>query len=221
MSSTVQARGRDTADPARKALCADAAAVCAARLTRVAGTHALLLDACGGMAPVLPGVACWTTLQPRVQASGWRGPLLADAGALPFGDDSFCAVLVRFAGLEGVAPGAIAEELGRVLAPHGVLLVVDLHPNSLWGPDAVAPQRWRNALRQANLDVKPAVRCGAPWPRARGEHGLPRWLVHGFGGAYVVEAHRQVQAAIPLRKAASKRPVEQSALLPGARRQSA
>lgn len=214
------ARASDTNDPARTALRADATAVCAIRLARVAGTHALLLDTIGTGAPTLPGVASWTVLQSAPHGTGWQGPLRADASPLPFGDDSFCAVLVRFIGA-GVAPESIAGELSRVLAPHGVLLVTDMHPRSLWHSDSVSPGRWERALRAADLKVAPATRCGAPWPRAQGAEGVPHWLVRGLGGAYVIEARRRTLAAIPLRKATARRHAVEHNLLPGARRQCA
>jgi SAM-dependent methyltransferase len=182
----------------------------------------LLLDEAGATAPVLPGVARWTVLHPEPGGTGWQGPVRAESDALPFGDDSFCAVLVRFAGAVGGVPEVIAGELSRVLAPHGVLLVVDMHTGSLWPGDGTSPRRWECALRAADLDVAAAVRCGSPWPRGRGAEGLPRWLVHGLGGAYVIEAHRRSSAVIPLRKAAvRRRKLDHGAFVPGARRQSA
>ncbi|WHZ18899.1 MAG: hypothetical protein OJF55_001048 [Rhodanobacteraceae bacterium] len=207
-------------DAALAAIGADASAACTARLTRMAGTHALLLDGTNLPLPAAPGVACWTRLSPHGSGSGWEGPLRADEDALPFGDESFCVVLVRFAAVAD--PETLAAELARVLAPHGVLLVADLHPRSLWHAGE-APGRWERALRRAGLDVLPAVRCGAPWPRARGAAGMPHWLVRGMGGAWVVEARRRALAAIPLRKAAvGRRAVEQGGtLVPGAHRQCA
>lgn len=202
-----------------KALAADAAAVCADRLTRVAGTHALLLDGLGMPAPPVAGVARWTVLSPA--GEGWRGPLRAHVDALPFADESFCAVLVRFTRSAELVPEAAAAELARVLAPHGTLLVADLHPRSWWRT-GMPPARWERALRDAGLAVTPALRCGSPWPRARGASGMPRWLVRSAGGAWVIAAQRRTQAAIPLRKAAVKRrAVEHNTLLPGAHRQRA
>lgn len=211
----------DARDPGLTALAADASSACSARLVRVAGTHALLLDGMSMPIPVVAGVARWTQLQPGV--AGWEGPLRAACDALPFGDESFCAVLVRFVACADVEVEVLAAELARVLAPHGVLLVADLHPRSLWRA-GTSPGRWERALRQAGLDVVPAARCGSPWPRAHGAVGMPRWLVRGLGGAWMIEAHRRASAAIPLRKApASRRTVvEQTAtLVPGAHRQCA
>jgi SAM-dependent methyltransferase len=184
---------------------------------RTVGTYGLVLDGIGMPVPAVAGIACWAALTPSPTDSQWRGPLHTHLAELPFADDSFCAVLACF---QDAADASFAPELARVLAPHGRLLVAGLHPRSLWHC-GVAPRRWERALRSAGLDVLPAVRCGAPWPRARGAAGLPRWLVRSAGGAWIVEARRSVLAALPLRRASGHRVVEHSPVMPGARRQCA
>lgn len=195
------------------------AQACATRLARVVGTHGLFLDAIGLPAPAVTGIACWTTLSPASGETGWRGPLRTRLDPLPFADDSFCAVLVCFPDAEAV-DASFASELARVLAPHGKLLVAGLHPRSLWHR-GTAPRPWERALRRAGLDVLPAARFGAPWPRTRGADGLPGWLVRSTGGAWILEARRSVLAVLPLRKRTRHRAVERSPLVPGARRQCA
>lgn len=196
----------------------DASMTCAARLDRVAGTHGLLLDGMPLPAPAVTSVACWTVLRPGTGAGEWCGPLRMAANALPFGEGSFCVVLVRFPALATFEPRVVAAELGRVLAPHGSLLVTDIHPRSLWRSGAT-PGRWTRALDGAGLDVLPAVRCGSPWPRARGADGLPGWLVRGLGGAWVIEARRRTRMPIPLRRTAPGRhAVEPAGLIPDAHR---
>jgi len=206
---------RDTA--ALAALGSDISTACAARLARMVGTHGLLLDDIGMPVPAMAGIACWTSLNPSEAGPGWRGPLRARPDALPFADDSFCAVLACF---PDAADVSFAPELARVLAPHGRLLIAGLHPRSLWHY-GVTPRRWERALRRAGLDVLPAVRCGAPWPRACGAAGLPHWLVRSAGGAWIVEARRSVLASLPLRRTSAHRVVEHSPVMPGARRQCA
>lgn len=207
-----------TVDAALAALGAEVAGLCAGRLARVAGTHALLLDGMPLPEPRVAGIGCWSTLHPEVAGEGWRGSLRTSIDALPFEDEAFAAVLVRFAPRLQVHD--VARELARVLAPHGVMLLADLHPRSLWRAGA-APGPWLRALRGAGLEVSPPTRCGSPWPRARGAAGVPDWLVRGFGGAWLLEA-RRAQAAIPLRRsAATRRAAEHSTLAPGARRQCA
>jgi SAM-dependent methyltransferase len=199
------------------ALGIDVSTACATRLGRVSGTHGLFLDGIGMPVPDAAGIACWTTLNPSKTEPVWHGALRAAPGELPFADDSFCAVLVGFT---DAVDASFAPELTRVLAPHGKLLVAGLHPRSLWRC-GVAPRRWERALRRAGLDVRPAVRCGAPWPRVRGAAGLPRWLVRSAGGAWIVEARRSVLAALPLRRTSTHRVVEHSPVMPGAHRQCA
>jgi hypothetical protein len=181
------------------------------------GTHGLFLDGISIPVPTVAGIACWATLAPSATGSDWRGPLRMRLDALPFADDSICAVLACFPDAVDVS---FAQELARVLAPHGKLLVAGLHPRSLWR-HGTAPRRWERALRNAGLDVLPAVRCGAPWPRARGVAGLPQWLVRSAGGAWIVEARRSVLAALPLRRTPGHRVVERSPVMPGAHRQCA
>jgi SAM-dependent methyltransferase len=211
----------DRDDAAVEAIGADAMAVCENRLARVAGTHALLLDGRPLPTPSVAGVGCWTALHPDPAGQVWRGSLSAAFDALPFGNESFCAVLVRFMQRADLCLEAVACETARVLAPHGVLVVMDLHPRSLWHA-GTAPGRWERALRAAGLEVSRTVRCVAPWPRLRGEAGVPQWLVRGMGGAWVIEATRRTQAAIPLRRTSgTRRVVEQhKPVLPGAHRKS-
>ncbi|HEX7348571.1 MAG TPA: hypothetical protein VF264_02820 [Rhodanobacteraceae bacterium] len=192
---------------------------CAALLARATGTHGLLLDAIGVATPRVPGIACWATLRRAPHTDAWYGPLRAELTELPFVDDAFCVVLACGVGGAGGIDGA-ARELARTLAPHGTLLVADLHPCSLWR-GGIAPYRWARALRAAGLSTRPATRCGAPWPRAAGVAGLPAWLTRRLGGAYVIEARRSVLAVLPLRTAAGRRSAEPATLLPGARRQCA
>lgn len=208
------------ADAALAAIVADASALCEARLARVAGTHALCLDGLAMPIPGVPGVGCWTALQPGIDAQAWNGAVRASITALPFEDEAFCAVLVRFA--QGLVPDdEHARALARVLAPHGTLLIADLHPRSLWHAGA-APGHWARALRGVGLEVAPVARCGAPWPRQRGAAGVPDWLVRGAGGAWLLEARRRSFAAIPLRKSAvARRVADHNTLLPGAHRQCA
>lgn len=197
---------------------ADIAAFCARRLAHVAGTHGLFLDGLAMTVPQVPGIARWTRLTCPPEADGvWHGPLRGRLDALPFADDAFCVVL---AGFDAAVDVAAADELARVLAAHGTLLIAGFHPRSLWHR-GVGPGHWERALRSAGLDVRPAVRCGAPWPRARGAAGMPEWLVRGAGGAWVIEARRSVLATLPLRAAASRRAMEHATLLPGAHRQCA
>ncbi|MEO7149119.1 MAG: methyltransferase domain-containing protein [Rhodanobacteraceae bacterium] len=213
------------------ALLADAAADCVPLLAGVTGTHGLLLDALGGAPPSLPGLGRWTSL--RLRGDGMLdGSMRADVEQLPFVDDSFCVVLIRHAAGCGVIPESIANEAARVLAPHGLLMVVELHPWSAWRPwfaaqrrrgsDAlrvVPPHRWQRALRAAGLAAGLTRRCGAPWPRRHGSRGLPRWLSR-CGGAYLLDARKRNDTSNVrrLQPARSRAAAEHASLAPGAHR---
>lgn len=204
--------------PALEAAARDVAAACAARLTRVAGTHGLLLDASACMpVPTVAGLARWTALRRAEPDGGWRGAVRADATRLPFADDACCVVAACFV---GAADASVAAELARVLAPHGTLLVAGFHTRTPWRC-GVAAGPWMRALRAAGLDVLPAHRCAAPWPRARGVDGLPHWLVRWSGGVWLLEARRSVLTALPLCRAKARRALEPDTLLPGVRRECA
>ncbi|HEU0278148.1 MAG TPA: hypothetical protein VFQ95_10045 [Rhodanobacteraceae bacterium] len=206
-------------DRTSAALGAEAVRMCAARVAKVTGTHALLLD---GMAHIRlgtpEGVACVTTLRRAPEGADWRGSLRAEPVELPFGDGAFCLVCAYFPGLGGVLPEPLAGELARVLSVHGTLLVVDVHPVALWHAPSSSPWRWQRALRGAGLQVAAAVRFGSPWPRARGTDGLPRWMVQLLGGGWLLAARRRPEAgATVLRPAfAGRRVREPATLLPGA-----
>jgi hypothetical protein len=199
---------------------AEAVRLCATRAARVTGIHALLLDGSATLASrwsVGPG--CAIPLSPVDGVSAWRGPLHAELTDLPFVDGAFSVVCVWFPGGDAARPEAVAGELARVLAVHGVLLVADVHPFGLWRVPASSPWRWRQALRRTGLEVGAVTRFGAPWPRVRGTDGLPRWLVGALGGGWLLAARRPPEAgATVIRPAFAARRVREPAttLLPGA-----
>ena len=199
-------------------------------LGRVAGTHALLLDAMKAPAPETAGFGRWTVLQ-LTGGGELGGPMRAEPGALPFCENSFGAVLIRNLAGAGLQPQVLANEASRILAPHGVLLVVECHPLSAWrpwwaarrrggqfAPLAVAPHRWRRALRRAGLAVGEPVRCGAAWPCT--VH-TPRWLERICGAAWLLTARKRDEAMIVqrLQPRRSRAVREQAPWMPGARRE--
>ncbi|GEM_PF-673297 len=210
------------------ALHARATAESSSWLARVTGTHGLLLDAIEGAEPQAQGLGRWTALCLSPHEGRFEGPLRAEPGALPFCDNSFGAVLIRHLAGAGLPIDELANEAARVLAQHGVLLVIECHPLSGWGSwlsaraqpplRAIAPHHWRKALRSAGLVTGDPLRCGAPWPSTR---ALPHWLERLCGGAWLLAARKcedamVVQRRQPLRARGIGN--EQTSWLPGAHR---
>jgi len=224
-----QAESNPSRDPILTALANRTAAESLSRLARIAGTHALLLDAIGGPAPQTAGLGRWTALE-LSERGNLTGPLRAEPDALPFCDNSFGAVLVRHLAGAGVSPRQVAAEAARVLAPHGLLLVVECHPLSLWRPwwaarrkrgevflRAVASHRWRSALLKAGLAVGEPSRCGAAWPSTR---SMPRWLERTCGEAWLLSARKRDDATVAQRMQPrrTRAVAEHAPWMPGAHR---
>ena len=125
-------------------------------LGRVAGMHALLLDAMKAPAPETAGLGRWTVLQ-LIGDGELGGPMRAEPGALPFCENSFGAVLIRNLAGAGLQPQVLANEASRILAPHGVLLVVECHPLSAWRP-------WWEARRRGGTRAR-RFTTSPTWPR--------------------------------------------------------
>lgn len=216
-------------DPAFAALSERTQAETISRLQGITGTHGLLLDAVGGFVLQAPGLGRWVALQPDGR-SGFMGPLRAEADALPFCDNSFGAVVLRHLAGTGFQPDALAREAARVLAPHGLLVVIECHPCSAWRSRLSAqrrrgqselrtflPRRWKKALLQAGLSVGESVRCGAAWPDAQ---ATPRWLQRIAGGAWLLVARKRHDATLAQRASARRARAlpEQTSWMPGTHR---
>ncbi|MBS0431067.1 MAG: methyltransferase domain-containing protein [Proteobacteria bacterium] len=213
-------------DPVFAALTRRVQAETLARLNGITGTHGLLLDAVGGFSLEAAGLGRWATLAPG-GAGEFKGPLRAQAAALPFCDSSFGAVVLRHLGGAAFHPALLAQEAARVLAPHGRLIVIECHPFSAWRPSgkhadsglhAVAPRQWKKALRRAGLGVGGFARCGVTWPG----DAVPHWLERAAGAVWMLDARKRndtpyVQRVQPRRARALP---EQAPWMPGARRSS-
>lgn len=221
------------AHPALATLMAETAAECASLLDGVTGSDALLLDATDGPIPQVPGIGRWTVM--RLSDGGRRlsGPLRAEVDALPFSDGSFSLVLIRHLLGAGAPAQPLVAESARVLASHGLLFALEFHSISLWRPwllrrsrkgeqslQVVPPGRLQGTLRANGLMVRAQWRCGAPWPRATGMQGLPRWSAEAVGAVYVLKARKRdshgVVRRLQARRTRSAR--EQVPWAPGAQR---
>ena len=176
-------------------------------LQRCAGDHALLVTTAGGKsAPALPLLACWTELS--VNGTGYAGDLDAAADEpLPFIDDAFDIVWLRHA-LELVSqPYDVLQEMVRILAPGGMLVIAGVHPFSAWAPwfywitrgaagGLHSPLQLVHTLHRAGLDVVGTRRVGHLWPTAG---KIPPRDRAPWGGGYVLLARKQRYLVTPLR----------------------
>ncbi|GGA17569.1 methyltransferase domain-containing protein [Dyella nitratireducens] len=193
---------------------------------RCAGTRALLLSAAADDAPPNPPyLGQWVAL--RLAEGNFQGDVCARADEpLPFMDGVFDLVLLRHA-LE-LAPLSL-DEIVRVLAPGGLLVLTGVSPLSGWTPwwlwrtrgstaHARSPIQLAARLRRAEVQVERVQRVGQWLPLASGvPSGTHGWL----GGGYVLVARKRGPASAPtrLRPKPVTAPVR-AGLAPGARRSS-
>lgn len=191
--------------PAVKGLLVDERAALMRELSGLSGAHGLLLAATGMDLPRTPMLRHWARLD-TAPGRLWRGDVRARQDEpLPFADDSMRVVLLAHA-LEQVShPHALLDEVRRVLAGDGLLLITGFHPLSLWSPwlawaarrDAVPawrmPAHWRFRLAAMGLRVYASRRFGGIWPGAR-----DRGLSAQCGGGYVLLARKQSNVVTPL-----------------------
>jgi SAM-dependent methyltransferase len=195
-------------------------------LRRCAGSRALLLSAVAhDRPPNPPYLGQWVTL--RLAEGQLQGDIRASANEpLPFLDQVFDLVLLRHA----LEPASLSlDEVVRVLAPGGVLVLTGVNPLSGWTPwwlwqtrgsasHATSPIQLAARLRRADLQVERVQRVGRLLPL--GPNGNSE--VSGIlGGGYVLVARKRGPMSIPtrLRPKPVTAPV-QAGLAPGARRSS-
>lgn len=193
---------------------------------RCAGTRALLLSAAADDEPPNPPyLGQWVTL--RLAEGRFTGDLRASADEpLPFLDEAFDLVLLRHA-LE-LSPLPL-DEIVRLLAPGGMLVLTGVSPLSGWTPwwlwrtrgstkHVTSPIQLAARLRRVEVQVERVQRVGQLLPLSSTAHGKPNgWL----GGGYVLVARKKGPASVPtrLRPKPVTTPVR-AGLAPGARRSS-
>ncbi|WP_225737429.1 methyltransferase domain-containing protein [Dyella acidiphila] len=193
---------------------------------RCAGTRALLLSAAAqDVPPNPPYLGQWVTL--RLVQGRLQGDVQASASEpLPFVDRAFDLILLRHA----FEPGSLSlDEVIRVLAPGGMLVLTGINPLSGWTPwwlwqtrgsaaRAATPFQLAARLRRADLQIERVQRVGRALPLAPNGHGEHAALL---GGGYVLVARKQGPMNVPtrLRPKPVTTPVG-AGLAPGARRSS-
>jgi SAM-dependent methyltransferase len=196
-------------------------------LRRCTGTRALLLSAASQDAPPNPPyLGQWVTL--RLAQGQFQGDVRASAAEpLPFLDQTFDLILLRHA----LEPAELSlDEIVRVLAPGGMLVLTGVNPLSGWTPwwlwqtrgshaHATSPIQLAARLRRADLQVERVQRVGRPLPLASNGNGDASSGM--LGGGYVLVARKKGPMIIPtrLRPKPVTTPVR-AGLAPGARRSS-
>ncbi len=207
------------------ALCASELAALAPELAGLHGEHGLFVraDASAPHALSAPMLGRWWRLHAR-DRHGLRGDAICGADELPFADDTFRVVLIQHAAdvLDARRVDAFRQEIGRVLAPEGLAVIVGLHPVSLWRPwlrrrrrgaepalvhDSVSA--WRRALARHGVDVYALRRLGPFWPRSAPVDALPslppwRRLSGLLRPSFVLLARKRRVGARPVRPAARR-----------------
>jgi SAM-dependent methyltransferase len=207
-------------------LLADETAAYMPDVRRCAGSRALLVSAAAhDKPPNPPYLGHWVTL--RLEGGRLHGDVCASAEEpLPFVDDAFDLILLRHA-LE-LAPLPV-DEIVRMLAPGGTLVLTGINPLSGWTPwwlwrtrgsstHARSPLQLSAHLRRAEVRVQRVQRVGQVLPLVSSQPGRAQgWL----GGGYVLVARKQGPASAPtrLRPKPVSTPVR-AGLAPGARRSS-
>lgn len=195
-------------------------------LRRCAGSRALLLSAARQDEPPNPPyLGQWVTL--RLAQGRLQGDVRASATEpLPFLDRSFDLVLLRHA----LEPASLSlDEVIRVLAPGGMLVLTGVNPLSGWTPwwlwqtrgsasHATSPIQLAARLRRADLQVERVQRVGKALPLSSIQANTASSLL---GGGYVLVARKKGPMSIPtrLRPKPVTAPVR-AGLAPGARRSS-
>jgi SAM-dependent methyltransferase len=194
-------------------------------LRRCTGSRALLLSAASQDEPPNPPyLGQWVTL--RLSQGRLQGDIRAlVTEPLPFVDRAFDLVLLRHA----LEPAPLSlDEIIRVLAPGGMLVLTGVNPLSGWTPwwlwqtrgspaHATSPIQLAARLRRADLRVERVQRVGRALPLPSNESN-PSGL---FGGGYVLVARKKGPMSVPtrLRPKPVSTPVR-AGLAPGARRHS-
>lgn len=176
-------------------------------LQRCAGTHGLLLSAAADeVAPTTSLLDCWTTL--HFDHGRYAGDVVAAASEpLPFIDDAFQLILMQHVLEVSPAPAAVLNDVLRILAPGGMLLVTGLHPLSAWSPwiwwrgrrtvqRLCFPLGLNGALLGAGIDVERLTRVGRSWPAGASSPAAPANI---FGGGYVLVARKRRHTMTRLR----------------------
>jgi SAM-dependent methyltransferase len=173
--------------------------------------------------PATMGVTAWP-------ADGLSATALVDPDDLPLRDHTFDRVLLMHALEMAHDPGAILEEVWRILAPGGRLIAVAPNRRGFWARMDNNPfaQGQPFSRRQLTALLRQALFTPVYWGEtlyappsarrlilkmARGFQAVGGPLSLPFAGVHVIEATKQVYRPVPMRKTLRVAPKLQPVLL--------
>ena len=178
-------------------------------LTRVFGQTGLYLRPTAALPPVLSGNMLGNVVSVHRGADGFQGDLACRDDQLPICTGCVSLVYGLFVLETSASPGALLEEIARVLKPEGVAIVLTLNPWSparlRWGFRGLAaqdPARVVDDLRAVGLEVQRRRCIGPLWSSAPAVDLAVRGRDHPWAGlrmASLVVARRRDPAMTPLR----------------------
>ena len=187
---------------------------CTPELTRIFGHSGLYLRPAHELAEVLPGNMLAQVLSLHRERDGLGGPFRCRDGELPLESASQSLVLALFMLESSEDAAALVGEIGRILKPEGVAMLVALNP---WSPSRM--QWWGRIgppiglgtvlahVRDAGLEAIRQRRLGPVWlrdePKAVLDPPQPAWLDPVRAAALVV-AQRREPGLTPLRAAPAR-----------------
>lgn len=187
---------------------------CTPELTRIFGHSGLYLRPARELAGGLPGNMLAQVLSLHRDGEGLAGAFRCRDGELPLESSSQSLVLALFVFESSEDAGALVAEIGRILKPEGVAMLVVLNP---WSPSRM--QWWGRVgspvgigamaahVRDAGLEVVRRRRLGPVWLRddAKVPPGPPdaAWF-DPVRAAAVLVARRRDPGLTPLRPGLSR-----------------
>lgn len=179
--------------------------------------RALVLQPCAANRALLPDTRHLTGIRLHLEPSGFRGDAVCAPEALPWEDEAFQLVLAQHVG-DAVPDERMLAEIGRVLAPGGVLLWYGFNPWSPWlawlhwqarrglaVPRTAPADFMRRRFAQHRLAADELDYFGSCWPRQDAPPAsLRRAPLSRLRAAYLLPATRQRAVLTPLRPRAPR-----------------
>lgn len=178
-------------------------------LTRVFGQTGLYLRPTPALAPVLSGNMLGNVVSVHRGANGFEGDLACRDDQLPICSGCVSLVYGLFVLETSDSPAALLREIGRVLKPEGVAILLTLNPWSpvrlRWGFRGLSardPAAVAGDLQGVGLEVQRRLCVGPVWSSAPAVDLAARGRDHPLAGlrmASLIVARRRDPGLTPLR----------------------